>query len=130
MDSHIVTVDDYDARHPSKIPDSDRERVQTLLDDAVSVIMTDAAFSYRKDDLAQLSILKMVSCSMVERRLSTETSGEAGWTTQESVTTGPFTRMFTTPTPLAGMTLLPSERKALGMDDCAIGTIQLGGCDA
>lgn len=127
-----ITVEDYEKRTGKQVAESDAERVSMLLEEAVAVIFSDAAFSYRENDSDQEMLVKMCGCSMVERRLSSETGSDDGWTTQSSITTGPFSKSFSRPAPMAGMSLLPSERRLLGMEDCMIGCIAplIGGRDA
>lgn len=115
-DEAFATVADLEARW-RPLTDAERQRVQTLLEDASDVIKAEFP---RWKSLPAIR-LRRVACSIVKRALLADiqngtNSGllEArGTVASESVTAGPFTQQLSYSNPDGNLFLTRSERRAL-----------------
>ena len=115
-DEAFATVADLEARW-RPLTDTERQRAQTLLEDASDVIK--AEFPLWKS-LPPIR-LRRLSCSIVKRALLADIQNgtntglleSRGTVASESVTAGPFTQQLSYSNPDGNLFLTKSERRAL-----------------
>lgn len=115
-DEAFATVADLEARW-RPLTDTERQRAQTLLEDASDVIRAECP---RWKSLPAIR-LRRVACSIVKRALLADIQNGAsagllearGTVASESVTAGPFTQQLSYSNPDGNLFLTKSERRAL-----------------
>lgn len=116
----FATVGDLELRYRPLAP-QEREKAAALLDDAAALIvveLADAGIPVRDGDAGQAAALRSVSCSVVRRALS---CGDGAAVSQESVTTGPFSKQRTYANPTGDLYLTKQERRLLGIPQSGAG---------
>lgn len=107
----FATVDDLEARwHP--LLDAERERAAVLLEDAALYLST--FVNVDDGDERQAGILKMVSCSMVQRAMSTAQSDAFG-VSQQTITADIYSQSLSFANPSGDFYLTASEKRLLGI---------------
>lgn len=107
MVDSFATTDDLQARwHP--LSTEERQRAQTLLEDASDIIRTQCS-GWKQ---AQPTTLRRVVCAMVKRAMLAESDNPMGYQ-QISQTTGPFTDMHTYANPNGDLYLTSAEKQSL-----------------
>lgn len=107
----FATVDDLEARwHP--LLDAERERAAVLLEDAA--LYLSSFVNVDDGDERQAGILKMVSCSMVQRAMSTAQSDAFG-VSQQTITADIYSQSLSFANPSGDFYLTASEKRLLGI---------------
>lgn len=109
-----ATVDDLSKRWRPIKPD-EVERATTLLEDASMLIDSEMAYAGKAinpEDEYQLSVARIVCCSIVKRVLASSFDGDY---TQISKTAGSFSEQFTFANPSGDMYLTAREYRMLGI---------------
>lgn len=113
---------DYEARYGTLTP-AQQALVTTKLGDAGTILDSLVDTSDVATDTHLADVLKVVSCSMVNRVMVTEQDGSVG-VSNESYTMGPFSQSATYSNPAGDMYLTATERRMLGISKANIGTIR------
>lgn len=111
-----ATVSDIEARWRD-LTTAEETRAATLLDDAAAIL---DSFVKITGDEAQAENLKIVSCNMVIRAMS---SDDQMGLSQSSMTAGPYTQSWTYSNPSGDMYLTRMEKRLLGITSSYIGSI-------
>lgn len=116
----FATVADLEARWRS-LSDAEEAQASVLLDDAAAYLQ--ALVEVDPDDEIQAANLKMVSCNMVKRAMSSSASDAFG-VTNATATMGPFSQQVAYANPSGDMYVSKSERAILGIGTATIGSIR------
>lgn len=116
----FATVADLEARWRD-LSDAEEARASVLLDDAAAYLQ--ALVEVDPDDEVQAANLKMVSCNMVKRAMSSSASDAFG-VTNATATMGPFSQQVAYANPSGDMYVSKSERVILGIGTATIGSIR------
>lgn len=116
----FATVADLEARWRD-LSDAEEARASVLLDDAAAYLQ--ALVEVDPDDEVQAANLKMVSCNMVKRAMSSSASDAFG-VTNATATMGPFSQQVAYANPSGDMYVSKSERAILGIGTATIGSIR------
>lgn len=103
-------VSDLEVRWRTLTTD-EQERAEALLDDASA--MLDAYVTVDATDEQQANLLKIVTCNMVERAMST--GGDLYGVTQQSMTAVGFTQQFSYANPTGDLYISKAEKRMLGI---------------
>lgn len=115
-------VSDLEVRWRTLTTD-EQERAEALLDDASA--MLDAYVTVDETDEKQMQLLKIVTCNMVERAMST--GGDIFGVTQQSMTAGPYAQTFSYANPTGDLYITKAEKRLLGISGTGKGrTIMYG----
>lgn len=93
------------------LSEDERERAEALLGDASA--MLDAYLTVDEGDEKQMTLLKIVTCNMVERAMST-VDGLYG-VTQQSITAVGFSQQNTYANPTGDLYITRNEKRMLGI---------------
>jgi len=95
------------------LTDDEQARAAVLLDDASA--MLDAYVTVDETDEQQMKLLKIVTCNMVERAMSTASDDgvDLYGVTQQSMTAVGFTRQFSYANPTGDLYITKAEKKML-----------------
>ena len=105
------------------LTDDEQARAEALLDDASA--MLDAYVTVDETDEKQMQLLKIVTCNMVERAMST--GGDIFGVTQQSMTAGPYAQTFSYANPTGDLYITKAEKRLLGISGTGKGrTIMYG----
>lgn len=115
-----ATVADLEARWRD-LSDAEEAQASVLLDDAAAYLQ--ALVEVDPDDEVQAANLKMVSCNMVKRAMSSSASDAFG-VTNATATMGPFSQQVAYANPSGDMYVSKSERALLGIGTATIGSIR------
>lgn len=115
----FATVDDLEARW-RPLTAAEQDRAEILLDDAG--VFLSALVAVDPVDEEQAAILKMVSCSMVQRVMSADV--DTVGVSQTSMTAGSYTQSFTYSNPSGDFYLTAMEKRMLGIASSKLGTIR------
>lgn len=115
----FATVDDLEARW-RPLTAAEQDRAEILLDDAG--VFLSALVAVDPVDEEQAAILKMVSCSMVQRVMSADV--DTVGVSQTSMTAGSYTQSFTYSNPSGDFYLTAMEKRLLGIASSKLGTIR------
>lgn len=110
MEPPFATVTDLEQRWHT-LTDEESEQAQTLLDDA-SLTITALQPHWRQLDAG---LLRMVTCNIVKRAMTTGSDGMPAGVTQYNQTTGSFTDGYTFANPTGDLYLTATEKKLLGV---------------
>lgn len=113
-----ASYEDVEARW-RPLSSDEKERVIVLLNDAASIL--DAFVKVNDDDASQAELLKVVSCNMVIRAMS---SSDTFGVTQASMTAGPYTQSWSYANPSGDLYLTKNEKRLLGITSGYIGSIE------
>lgn len=116
----FATVADLEARWRD-LSDAEEAQASVLLDDAAAYLQ--ALVDVDTDDDVQAANLKMVSCNMVKRAMSSSASDAFG-VTNATATMGPFSQQVAYANPSGDMYVSKSERAILGIGTATIGSIR------
>lgn len=116
----FATVADLEARWRD-LSDAEEAQASVLLDDAAAYLQ--ALVEVDPDDEVQAANLKMVSCNMVKRAMSSSASDAFG-VTNATATMGPFSQQVAYANPSGDMYVSKSERAILGIGTATIGSIR------
>lgn len=116
----FATVADLEARWRD-LSDAEEAQASVLLDDAAAYLQ--ALVEVDPDDEVQAANLKMVSCNMVKRAMSSSASDAFG-VTNATATMGPFSQQVAYANPSGDMYVSKSERVILGIGTATIGSIR------
>ena len=116
----FATVADLEARWRS-LTEAEEAQASVLLDDAAAYLQ--ALVEVDPDDEVQAANLKMVSCNMVKRAMSSSASDAFG-VTNATATMGPFSQQVAYANPSGDMYVSKSERATLGIGTATIGSIR------
>lgn len=116
----FATVADLEARWRS-LTEAEEAQASVLLDDAAAYLQ--ALVEVDTDDEVQAANLKMVSCNMVKRAMSSSASDAFG-VTNATATMGPFSQQVAYANPSGDMYVSKSERAILGIGTATIGSIR------
>lgn len=116
----FATVADLEARWRS-LTEAEEAQASVLLDDAAAYLQ--ALVEVDPDDEIQAANLKMVSCNMVKRAMSSSASDAFG-VTNATATMGPFSQQVAYANPSGDMYVSKSERAILGIGTATIGSIR------
>ena len=116
----FATVADLEARWRD-LSDAEEARASVLLDDAAAYLQ--ALVEVDPDNEVQAANLKMVSCNMVKRAMSSAASDAFG-VTNATATMGPFSQQVAYANPSGDMYVSKSERAILGIGTATIGSIR------
>ena len=116
----FATVADLEARWRD-LSDAEEAQASVLLDDAAAYLQ--ALVEVDTDDEVQAANLKMVSCNMVKRAMSSSASDAFG-VTNATATMGPFSQQVAYANPSGDMYVSKSERAILGIGTATIGSIR------
>lgn len=116
----FATVSDLEARWRD-LSDAEEAQASVLLDDAAAYLQ--ALVEVDTDDEVQAANLKMVSCNMVKRAMSSSASDAFG-VTNATATMGPFSQQVAYANPSGDMYVSKSERAILGIGTATIGSIR------
>lgn len=116
----FATVADLEARWRS-LTEAEEAQASVLLDDAAAYLQ--ALVEVDPDDEVQAANLKMVSCNMVKRAMSSAASDAFG-VTNATATMGPFSQQVAYANPSGDMYVSKSERAILGIGTATIGSIR------
>lgn len=116
----FATVADLEARWRD-LSDAEEAQASVLLDDAAAYLQ--ALVEVDSDDEVQAANLKMVSCNMVKRAMSSSASDAFG-VTNATATMGPFSQQVAYANPSGDMYVSKSERAILGIGTATIGSIR------
>lgn len=103
-------VSDLEVRWRTLTTD-EQARAEALLDDASA--MLDAYVTVDETDEQQAKLLKIVTCNMVERAMST--GGDLYGVTQQSMTAVGFTQQFSYANPTGDLYISKAEKRMLGI---------------
>lgn len=122
----FATVDDLEARW-RPLSSAEQERAEVLLDDAA--VYLSALVTVDGSDQAQADVLKVVSCSMVQRVMSSDV--DTFGVSQASMTAGSYTQSMTFANPSGDFYLTAMEKRLLGIASSKLGTIRpkVGWCE-
>lgn len=121
-----ATLDDLQKRWRTLNP-SESERATMLLDDAAVLIQAEFRRNQKEidpEDEMLSSALKIVSCSMVKRMMSTPAAVDG--VSQMGETAGPFNQQFTFANPSGDMYLTTREYGMLGITQRRSDIAQIG----
>ena len=116
----FATVADLEARWRD-LSDAEEAQASVLLDDAAAYLQ--ALVEVDPDNEVQAANLKMVSCNMVKRAMSSSASDAFG-VTNTTATMGPFRQQVAYANPSGDMYVSKSERAILGIGTATIGSIR------
>ena len=116
----FATVADLEARWRD-LSDAEEAQASVLLDDAAAYLQ--ALVEVDPDNEVQAANLKMVSCNMVKRAMSSSASDAFG-VTNATATMGPFSQKVAYANPSGDMYVSKSERAILGIGTATIGSIR------
>ena len=116
----FATIADLEARWRD-LSDAEEARASVLLDDAAAYLQS--LVEVDPDDEVQAANLKMVSCNMVKRAMSSAASDAFG-VTNATATMGPFSQQVAYANPSGDMYVSKSERAILGIGTATIGSIR------
>lgn len=116
----FATVADLEARWRD-LSDAEEAQASVLLDDAAAYLQ--ALVEVDPDNEVQAANLKMVSCNMVKRAMSSSASDAFG-VTNATATMGPFSQQVAYANPSGDMYVSKSERAILGIGTATIGSIR------
>lgn len=122
-------VSDLESRW-RELTDDEAARTEVLLGDASAMLA--ASVTVDDADEQQAALLKIVTCNMVQRAMST--GGDMYGVTQQSMTAVGFTQQFSYANPTGDLYITKAERRMLGIGG-KIGVavpsygILDGGCD-
>lgn len=116
----FATVADLEARWRD-LSDAEEAQASVLLDDAAAYLQS--LVEVDPDDEVQAANLKMVSCNMVKRAMSSSASDAFG-VTNATATMGPFSQQVAYANPSGDMYVSKSERAILGIGTATIGSIR------
>ena len=116
----FATVADLEARWRD-LSDAEEARASVLLDDAAAYLQS--LVEVDPDNEVQAANLKMVSCNMVKRAMSSAASDAFG-VTNATATMGPFSQQVAYANPSGDMYVSKSERAILGIGTATIGSIR------
>lgn len=121
-----ATVDDLEARW-RPLSTTEQDRAEVLLDDAA--VYLSALVTVDDSDQAQADVLKVVSCSMVQRVMSSDV--DTFGVSQASMTAGSYTQSMTFANPSGDFYLTAMEKRLLGIASSKLGTIRpkVGWCE-
>lgn len=121
-----ATVDDLEARW-RPLSTTEQDRAEVLLDDAA--VYLSALVTVDDSDQAQADVLKVVSCSMVQRVMSSDV--DTFGVSQTSMTAGSYTQSMTFANPSGDFYLTAMEKRLLGIASSKLGTIRpkVGWCE-
>lgn len=122
----FATVDDLEARW-RPLSSAEQERAEVLLDDAA--VYLSALVTVDDSDQEQADVLKVVSCSMVQRVMSSDV--DTFGVSQASMTAGSYTQSMTFANPSGDFYLTAMEKRLLGIASSKLGTIRpkVGWCE-
>lgn len=122
----FATVDDLEARW-RPLTSAEQDRAEVLLDDAAVYLSTFVTVD--DSDQAQADVLKVVSCSMVQRVMSSDV--DTFGVSQASMTAGSYTQSMTFANPSGDFYLTAMEKRLLGIASSKLGTIRpkVGWCE-
>ena len=122
----FATVDDLEARW-RPLTSAEQDRAEVLLDDAAVYLSTFVTVD--DSDQAQADVLKVVSCSMVQRVMSSDV--DTFGVSQASMTAGSYTQSMTFANPTGDFYLTAMEKRLLGIASSKLGTIRpkVGWCE-
>lgn len=115
-----ATVEDLEARW-RELSESESAMAATLLEDAAAYI--DALKTFDALDPETESLLRMVSCNMVRRAMSSAASSAFGIDSATS-TMGEFSQHVQFANPSGDMYVTKAERRLLGVSSTALGSIR------
>ena len=105
------------------LTDEEQARAEALLDDASA--MLGAYITVDETDDKQLNLLKIITCNMVERAMST--GGDMYGVTQQSMTAVGFSQQFSYANPTGDLYITKAEKRMLGISGTGKGrTIMYG----
>lgn len=116
----FATVADLEARW-RVLTEAEEAQASVLLDDAAAYLQ--ALVEVDPDDETQAANLKMVSCNMVKRAMSSAASDVFG-VTGATATMGPFSQHVAYANPSGDMYVSKSERVLLGIGTATFGSIR------
>lgn len=121
-----ATIEDLEARYGEIEDTGMRARAEVLLEDAATLL--DSRVRVDPCDQHQADALRIVSCSMVNRAVTSMGADEVGLA-DTTYTMGPFSQTATFSNPGGDLYLTSGERSMLGLNGSYIGTIrpQIGG---
>lgn len=121
-----ATVDDLEARW-RPLSTAEQDRAEVLLDDAA--VYLSALVTVDDSDQEQADVLKVVSCSMVQRVMSSDV--DTFGVSQASMTAGSYTQSMTFANPSGDFYLTAMEKRLLGIASSKLGTIRpkVGWCE-
>lgn len=114
-----ATVSDLEARWRA-LNEDEQARAEVLLEDAATYL--DALVSIDPDDEEQQKVLSRVSCSMVQRVMSSDTDTYGLAST--SMSAGVYSQSMTFANPSGDFYLTGFEKQLLGVTGAKIGTIR------
>ncbi|MBQ1449575.1 MAG: hypothetical protein IIZ12_01390 [Eggerthellaceae bacterium] len=104
-------VSDLESRW-RELTDEEQARATVLLDDASAMLA--ASVTVDETDEQQMALLKIVTCNMVQRSMSTA-SGDTYGVSQQSMTAVGFTQQYTYTNPTGDLYITKSEKRLLGI---------------
>lgn len=116
----FATVADLEARWRD-LSDVEEAQASVLLDDAAAHLQT--LVEVDPDDETQAANLKIVSCNMVKRAMSSAASSAFG-IDKATATMGPFSQRVEYANPSGALYVAKAERAVLGIGTAQIGTIR------
>lgn len=115
-----ATVDDLEARW-RYLGTEEQARASALLNDAA--VLLDSLVIVDPTDEHQADVLRVVSCSMVQRSMVAATSDAFG-VSQATMTAGPYSQNMSFANPSGDLYLTGTEKQMLGIGAPYIGTIR------
>ena len=115
-----ATVDDLEARW-RYLDTEEQTRASALLDDAA--VLLDSLVVVDPTDEHQADVLRVVSCSMVQRAMVAATSDAFG-VSQATMTAGPYSQNMSFANPSGDLYLTASEKALLGVNGSLIESIR------
>lgn len=103
-------VSDLESRW-RELTEEEQARAAVLLDDASAMLA--ASVEVDESDEQQMALLKIVTCNMVQRSMST--GGDMYGVTQQSMTAGPYAQTFNYANPTGDLYITKSEKRLLGI---------------
>ena len=103
-------VSDLEARWRT-LDESEQARAEALLNDASAMLA--ASVTVDDADEQQAALLKIVTCNMVQRSMST--GGDMYGVTQQSMTAVGFTQQFSYANPTGDLYITKAEKRMLGI---------------
>ena len=103
-------VSDLESRW-RELTDDEQARAAVLLDDASA--MLDALVAVDDTDEQQMALLKIVTCNMVQRSMSTD--GDTYGVSQQSMTAVGFSQQYTYANPTGDLYITKTEKRMLGI---------------
>ena len=103
-------VSDLESRW-RELTEEEQARAAVLLDDASAMLA--ASVEVDESDEQQMALLKIVTCNMVQRSMST--GGDMYGVTQQSMTAVGFSQQYTYANPTGDLYITKSEKRMLGI---------------